>query len=61
MKNMDLNCPTPVAAMLKKRGLYYQADIISKKISCAKDLHHILLKVLFGSKLLHGIHTTKSS
>jgi 3-deoxy-D-manno-octulosonic acid kinase len=43
MKNMDLNCPTPIAAMLKKTGLYYQADIISKKISNAKDLHHILL------------------
>ena len=22
MKNMDLNCPTPIAAMLKKTGLY---------------------------------------
>ena len=43
MKNMDLNCPTPIAAMLKKTGLYYQADIILKKISSARDLHHILL------------------
>jgi 3-deoxy-D-manno-octulosonic acid kinase len=43
MENMDLNCPTPIAAMLKKTGLYYQADIISKKIPSAKDLHHILL------------------
>ena len=29
--------------MLKKTGLYYQADIILKKISSARDLHHILL------------------
>ncbi len=43
MKNLDLKCPTPIAAMLKKTGLYYQADIILKKISSAKDLHNILL------------------
>ena len=44
MRTLDLTCPTPVAAMLKKRGLYYQADIISLRIPNAQDLHHILLE-----------------
>jgi 3-deoxy-D-manno-octulosonic acid kinase len=43
MRTLGLACPTPVAAMLKKRSLYYQADIISKRIPNAQDLHHILL------------------
>ena len=42
MKNMDLNCPTPIASDVEEDA-YYQADIILKKISSAKDLHHILL------------------
>jgi 3-deoxy-D-manno-octulosonic acid kinase len=43
MQSLELNCPTPIAAMLSKSGLYYQADLISKKIPDANDLHHILL------------------
>tara|TARA_R110000868_G_scaffold57472_8_gene177391 strand:+ start:100 stop:834 length:735 start_codon:yes stop_codon:yes gene_type:complete len=43
MQTLDLACPTPIAAMLNKSGLYYQADIISAKIQGAQDLHHILL------------------
>jgi 3-deoxy-D-manno-octulosonic acid kinase len=44
MKTLDLNCPTPIAAMLDKTGLYYQADIISTKIPYAQDLYHLLLE-----------------
>jgi 3-deoxy-D-manno-octulosonic acid kinase len=44
MKTLDLNCPAPIAAMLDKTGLYYQSDIISTKIHCAQDLHHLLLE-----------------
>lgn len=43
MKTLDLTCPTPIAALLKRSGLYYQADIISTRIPGAQDLHHILL------------------
>lgn len=43
MQTFDLPCPTPIAAMVSKSGLYYQADIISTKIPDAQDLHHILL------------------
>ena len=43
MRTLDLACPAPIAAMLNKRGLYYQADLISTKIPNAQDLHHILL------------------
>ncbi len=44
MKTLNLTCPTPIAAMLKKSGLYYQADIISTRIPGAQDLHHVLLE-----------------
>lgn len=43
MRTLDLACPAPIAAMLNRRGLYYQADLISTKIPHAQDLHHILL------------------
>ena len=43
MRTLDLACPTPIAAMLIRNGLYYQADIISAKIPNAQDLHQILL------------------
>jgi 3-deoxy-D-manno-octulosonic acid kinase len=42
MQTMGLACPTPIAAMLSKSGLYYQADIVLTKIPDAQDLHHIL-------------------
>jgi 3-deoxy-D-manno-octulosonic acid kinase len=44
MQTLGLTSPEPSAAMVTKRGLYYQADIISKKIPNAQDLHHILLE-----------------
>jgi 3-deoxy-D-manno-octulosonic acid kinase len=44
MRTLELACPTPVAAMLKRSSFYYQADLISTKIPNAQDLHHILLK-----------------
>ncbi len=44
MQTLELACPTPIAAMLSKSGLYYQADIISTKIPDAQDLQHTLLK-----------------
>lgn len=44
MITLNLSCPTPIAAMLKKTGLYYQADIISTKIPYAQDLYHLLLE-----------------
>ncbi len=44
MQTLELPCPTPIAAMLKKSGVYYQADIISIKIPNAQDLHQFLLE-----------------
>jgi len=44
MKTLGLAAPKPSAALVTKRGLYYQADIISTKIPNAQDLHQILLK-----------------
>jgi 3-deoxy-D-manno-octulosonic acid kinase len=44
MRTLDLTCPTPIAAMIKKSGLYYQADIISTRIPDAYDLHQTLLE-----------------
>jgi 3-deoxy-D-manno-octulosonic acid kinase len=43
MRTLNLNCPTPIAAMTKKSGIYYQSDIISTRIPDSQDLHHILL------------------
>jgi 3-deoxy-D-manno-octulosonic acid kinase len=44
MQTLELPCPIPIAAMLKKSGVYYQADIISIKIPNAQDLHQFLLE-----------------
>jgi 3-deoxy-D-manno-octulosonic acid kinase len=44
MQTLGLASPKPSAAMVTKRGLYYQADMISKKIPNAQDLHYILLE-----------------
>jgi 3-deoxy-D-manno-octulosonic acid kinase len=43
MQQLNLPSPEPVAALLRKKGLYYQADLISLKIANAKDLYQILL------------------
>jgi 3-deoxy-D-manno-octulosonic acid kinase len=44
MRTLNLTCPTPIAVMLKKSNLYYQADIISTRIPDAQDLLHMLLE-----------------
>ncbi|WP_158972537.1 3-deoxy-D-manno-octulosonic acid kinase [Paraglaciecola sp. L3A3] len=44
MANLGLPCPTPIAAQIKRVGLYYQADIILCKIPQAKDVFNILLE-----------------
>jgi 3-deoxy-D-manno-octulosonic acid kinase len=51
MQTLDLPSPKPSAAMVTKRGLYYQANIISTKIPNAQDLHQLLLE----KKLLHDV------
>ncbi|MGJ8679126.1 3-deoxy-D-manno-octulosonic acid kinase [Paraglaciecola sp.] len=43
MINLGLPCPTPIAAMVTKKGLHYSADIILAKIEQAKDVCNILL------------------
>ena len=51
MQTLNLACPTPIAAMLNKSGLYYQADIILTKIPNAQDLHFILLERSLSSDI----------
>lgn len=58
MQTLKLSCPTPIAAMLKKNGLHYQADIISTKIPHAQDLHHILLETGLSSDIWQKIGQT---
>jgi 3-deoxy-D-manno-octulosonic acid kinase len=58
MKTLDLACPTPIAAMLNKSGLYYQADIISTKIPFAQDLHNILLDRILTTDVWQKIGQT---
>ena len=58
MQTLDLACPTPIAAMLNKSGLYYQADIISSKIPNAQDLQHILLERSLSSDICRKIGQT---
>ena len=58
MQTLDLACPTPIAAMLNKSGLYYQADIISTKIQGAQDLHHILLDRILSTDVWQKIGQT---
>jgi 3-deoxy-D-manno-octulosonic acid kinase len=58
MRTLDLTCPTPIAAMLKRRGLYYQADIISVRIPNAQDLHHILLEKRLSADVWQKIGQT---
>lgn len=42
LKNKGVNVPTPIAARAQKRGLSYQADLLSEKIPDAQDLVAIL-------------------
>ena len=42
MQSLGLNSPIPIAANVKKTGLYYQADIITAKIPNAQDLSQCL-------------------
>jgi 3-deoxy-D-manno-octulosonic acid kinase len=58
MQTLDLASPTPIAAMLSKSGLYYQADIISTKIPDAQDLHHILLERSLTTDVIQKIGQT---
>jgi 3-deoxy-D-manno-octulosonic acid kinase len=58
MQTLDLACPTPIAAMLSKSGLYYQADIILTKIPDAQDLHHILQERSLTTDVIQKIGQT---
>ena len=58
MQSLDLPCPKPIAAKVRKKGLYYQADLISTKIPGAMDLHHILLDSHLASDVWHKIGQT---
>ena len=58
MQTLNLACPTPIAAMLNRCGLYYQSDIITIKIPNAQDLHHILLERCLTSDIWRTIGQT---
>lgn len=42
INELGLPAPTPVAYRIIKKGMYYQADLITLKIANANDVHHIL-------------------
>ncbi|RBW43456.1 3-deoxy-D-manno-octulosonic acid kinase [Psychromonas sp. B3M02] len=42
LKDLDVNVPTPIAARVVKKGITYQADLLSEKIPNAQDLVSIL-------------------
>jgi 3-deoxy-D-manno-octulosonic acid kinase len=58
LQTLGLASPKPSAAMVTKRGIYYQADIISKKIPNAQDLHHVLLERRLSTDVCQKIGQT---
>lgn len=58
IQSLDLACPTPIAAMVNRTGVYYQADIITAKIPHAKDLSQLLLKEDMTADIWHKIGQT---
>lgn len=58
MQTLNLNCPKPIAAMLRKSALHYQADLISTKIPDAQDLYHMLRDTNLSDELCQKIGQT---
>lgn len=58
MKELGLPAPTPVAASVKKSLFYYRADIITKKIPHAQDVHQHLLESEICSDVWQKIGAT---
>ncbi len=50
-----VNVPRPIAARAVKKGLFYQADLLSERIEGAKDLVNILTKQSVSKSLYHRI------
>ena len=61
MQSLGLNSPIPIAAKVKKTGLYYQADIITVKIPDAQDLSQYLLSKPLTTNLWEKVGETIAS
>ncbi|MDU0353458.1 3-deoxy-D-manno-octulosonic acid kinase [Paraglaciecola aquimarina] len=58
MTSLGLPCPTPIAAHIKKIGIYYRADIILSKIPQANDLYNLLQSTHIDSEIWRHIGQT---
>ena len=58
MKELGLPAPTPVAARVRKKIFYYQADIITRKIPQAQDVHQYLLQQPISTQVWRKIGAT---
>lgn len=58
LKELTLPAPTPVAARVTKNLFYYQADIITKKIPHAQDVHQHLLTEPLSAEIWECIGAT---
>jgi 3-deoxy-D-manno-octulosonic acid kinase len=58
MRALDLPCPAPIAALINRRGLYYQADIILGKIADAQDLFERLIEAPLNPQVWQNIGAT---
>ena len=55
LKKSNVNVPKPIAARVVKKGLFYQADLLSEKIPNAKDLVDILQERALSESEYHVI------
>jgi len=58
MHNFNLPVPTPVACRVSKRGLFYQADLMTSRIENASDLIDILSKKTANKQTWQDIGST---
>ena len=58
LHSWQLPAPRPIACRVKRTGLYYQADIISERISGAEDLYTRLLREPVSDTLWQKIGET---
>lgn len=55
LREADVNVPRPIAACVTKKGLFYQADLLSERIANAQDLVTILQKHRISAELYQKI------
>ena len=58
MQLLGLPAPTPVAAKIRRHGLFYRADIICERIANARDVHSHLMEQPLSDEIWQRIGAT---